>query len=145
MLPPPLLYVVAIVAGDLLDRQWPLQTPTSAALDAIAAVLLAGGLLLVFPSLLRFRRFHTSPFPFRPANTLVTSGAYRFTRNPMYVGMALLTVAAALLLETYWPLVLLPPTLYLVQKLVIAREERYLRRRFGAEYEAYTRRVRRWL
>jgi protein-S-isoprenylcysteine O-methyltransferase Ste14 len=63
----------------------------------------------------------------------------------MYLGFAFFTIAVGLLAGTYWPLVLLPPTLYLVQTWVIEPEERYLRRRFGAEYDAYTRRVRRWL
>jgi protein-S-isoprenylcysteine O-methyltransferase Ste14 len=63
----------------------------------------------------------------------------------MYVSLALLTIAGALLLRTWWPIVLLPPTLGIVRQLVILPEERYLRRRFGTDYEAYTRRVRRWL
>ena len=63
----------------------------------------------------------------------------------MYVGMALLTVAFGLFLNTWWPMLLLVPAVFAVQSVVIAREERYLRRRFGAEYDAYTRRVRRWL
>lgn len=63
----------------------------------------------------------------------------------MYVGFAFLTIAFGLLWNTYWPIVLLFPTLYLVQTLVILPEERYLRRRFGPDYEAYTQRVRRWL
>jgi protein-S-isoprenylcysteine O-methyltransferase Ste14 len=63
----------------------------------------------------------------------------------MYVSLALLTIACGLLLATWWPLVLLVPTLAIVQQFVILPEERYLRRRFGTEYEAYARRVRRWL
>ena len=82
---------------------------------------------------------------FRPTSTLVTSGSYAFTRNPMYVSMALLTIACALFLNTWWTVLLLLPTLLIVQQFVVVPEERYLRRRFGAEYEAYTRRVRRWL
>jgi protein-S-isoprenylcysteine O-methyltransferase Ste14 len=94
---------------------------------------------------LRFWRAHTSILPFRPSTTLVQGGAYRVTRNPMYLGFALVTVASGLLFDSLWPIVLLPPVLYLVQRLVILPEERYLRRRFGAEYDAYTTRVRRWL
>jgi len=63
----------------------------------------------------------------------------------MYVSLALLTIACGLFLATWWPLLLLLPTLMIVQQVVIVPEERYLRRRFGTEYEAYTRRVRRWL
>ena len=81
----------------------------------------------------------------RPAEALVLSGPYHYTRNPMYVSLALLTIGCGLLLATWWPIVLLVPTIAAVQQFVILPEERYLQRRFGTEYEAYTRRVRRWL
>ena len=105
----------------------------------------AGGLALSFVSIGRFRRSGTSIVPIRPANALVLFGPYHYTRNPMYVSLALLTIASGLLLATWWPIVLLLPTLAIVQQFVILPEERYLRRRFGADYEAYARRVRRWL
>ena len=73
------------------------------------------------------------------------AGPYRFTRNPMYVGLAALTVALGLLLDSWWPIVLLVPVLFVVRAFVIAPEEQYLERRFGADYVAYTQRVRRWL
>jgi protein-S-isoprenylcysteine O-methyltransferase Ste14 len=79
------------------------------------------------------------------ASALVVSGPYRFTRNPMYVGLAVLTVAVALFLDTWWPVLLLVPVLFTIQRFVIAREEKYLQRRFGAEYTAYAQRVRRWV
>ncbi len=100
---------------------------------------------LAFDSIDRFRRSKTTIVPIRPAEALVLSGPYRYTRNPMYVSLALLTIACGLLLATWWPVVLLLPTLVIVQLFVILPEERYLRRRFGTAYEAYTRRVRRWL
>ena len=143
--PPPLLYAAAVLAGWLIDRQWPLPIGAATPRLTLACVLIAVSVVLAVSSVGWFRRQHTSIVPIRPATTLVIAGPYRFTRNPMYVGMALLTVALGLLLNTGWPIVLLIPTLILVQLFVIAREERYLRRRFGAEYEAYTRQVRRWL
>jgi protein-S-isoprenylcysteine O-methyltransferase Ste14 len=143
--PPPLLYLAAVVAGWLLDRQRPLAIGAATPRRALAWLLIAVCAVLIVSSFQSFWRKHTSAIPIRPATALVIAGPYRFTRNPMYVAMALLTVALGLLLNTWWPIVLLIPTLILVQVFVIAREERYLRRRFGAEYEAYTRQVRRWL
>jgi protein-S-isoprenylcysteine O-methyltransferase Ste14 len=145
MFPPPLLFLPAIFGGMFLDVRWPLRLPPSRAMDIAAGILIVGFLILVVPSILRFQRSSTSILPFRPASRLVTSGAYRFTRNPMYLGFALLTVGLAFTFETLWPILLLPPTLHAVRKLVIDREERYLARRFGEEYDAYRRRVRRWL
>ena len=143
--PPPLLYVAAVVAGWLLDRQWPLPIGAAGPRRALASLLIAVWAVLTASSFRSFWRKHTSIVPIRPATALVIAGPYRFTRNPMYVGLALLTVAIGLLLNTWWPIALLIPTLILIQFFVIAPEERYLRRRFGAEYEAYTRQVRRWL
>jgi protein-S-isoprenylcysteine O-methyltransferase Ste14 len=108
-------------------------------------MFVAGWALLAASAIGLFRRKQTSMITFRPASTLVTSGSYAFTRNPMYVSLVLLTIAFALFLNNWWTVLLLVPTLLIVQQFVIVPEERYLQRRFGAEYEAYTRRVRRWL
>jgi protein-S-isoprenylcysteine O-methyltransferase Ste14 len=143
--PPPLLYVAAVVAGWLLDRQWPLSIGVATPRRALAGLLIAVAAVLIVSSFQSFWRKHTSAIPIRPATALVIAGPYRFTRNPMYVSLALLTVALGLLLNTWWVIVWLIPALILIRFFVIAPEERYLRRRFGAEYEAYTRQVRRWL
>jgi protein-S-isoprenylcysteine O-methyltransferase Ste14 len=141
--PPPLMYASAVFVGWLLDRQWPLPIGAASFRLVPAWALVAGWAVLTVGSVGSFRRKHTSLIPIRPATALVIAGPYRFTRNPMYVSMALLTAALGLLLNTWWPILLLIPTLIVV--FVIAPEERYLRRRFGAEYDVYTRQVRRWL
>jgi protein-S-isoprenylcysteine O-methyltransferase Ste14 len=143
--PPPLLYVLAVVIGVLLDRRWPLPLPAGSMTTIAGVFLVVGGVALSYDSIGRFRRLKTSFVPIRPATTLVLAGPYRYTRNPMYVSLALLTIGCSFLLATYWPIVVLVPTLAVVQQFVILPEERYLRHRFGTEYEAYTRRVRRWL
>jgi protein-S-isoprenylcysteine O-methyltransferase Ste14 len=144
--PPPLLYALAVVGGWLLHRRWPL--PIGSARTTITAgawLLVACWAALAGSAIGLFRRKQTSMITIRPAGALVSSGPYKLTRNPMYVSLALLTLAFALFLNTWWVVVLLVPVLLAVQRFVIVPEERYLRRRFGADYEAYTRRVRRWL
>ena len=143
--PPPLLYAAAVLGGWLIDRQWPMPIGVATARLTLAWLLIALCAVLVVSSFQSFWSKHTSAIPIRPATALVIAGPYRFTRNPMYVSLALLTVALGLLLNTWWPIGLLIPTLILVRLFVIGPEERYLHRRFGAEYEAYTRQVRRWL
>jgi protein-S-isoprenylcysteine O-methyltransferase Ste14 len=96
-------------------------------------------------AMLSFRRAGTSMIPMNPTTSLVTSGPYRFTRNPMYLGMACLYVALALAFGLIWALILLPLVLLAVERLVIAKEEPYLERRFGDDYRGYKRRVRRWV
>jgi protein-S-isoprenylcysteine O-methyltransferase Ste14 len=145
LFPPPFLYVAAVIAGALLDRRWRLSIGADTIRETIAVLLLAASAVLFFSSFRSFWRKRTSMIPVRPATALVSTGLYRVTRNPMYVGLALLTVAMGLFLDTWWPILLLIPTLICVQQFVIVPEERYLRRRFGAEYDAYTRQVRRWL
>jgi protein-S-isoprenylcysteine O-methyltransferase Ste14 len=143
--PPPLIYLCAVISGVLLDRQWRLAIDLDAARNALAWMLLAASVLLSASSVRLFQQKCTSVIPVRPASALVITGPYRFTRNPMYVGLALLTTSVGLFLDTLWPILLLMPALRIVHRFVIVREERYLHRRFGAEYDAYTRRVRRWL
>ncbi len=83
--------------------------------------------------------------PVRPTTSLVTSGPYRLTRNPMYVGYALGHAGLALRRRSTSALLTLAPVLALVDRLLIEREERYLERTFGEHYRAYACRVRRWL
>lgn len=143
--PPPFVYVAAIGAGVLLQRAMPLPIGGGIVRAVAAWALVAGCAALVASSFQSFWSRHTSVVPIRPATTLVVSGPYRWTRNPMYVGLALLTIGMGLWRNTWWILLLLAPALLAIDRLVIAREERYLHRRFGLDYEAYTRRVRRWL
>ena len=143
--PPPFWYALAVLTGVVLERRWPLPIIAGWSNTIAGAVFVLGGMALAFASIGRFRRSKTSIVPIRPADALVLSGPYRYTRNPMYVSLALLTIGCGLLLATWWPIVLLVPTLVIVQQFVIVPEERYLRRRFGTDYETYTRRVRRWL
>lgn len=93
----------------------------------------------------RFKRARTNPVPWRPATALVTDGPYRFTRNPMYLGMAALYAGIALGAGLLWGLALLPVVLAAIQVAVIAREEAYLERVFGDQYRVYRATVRRWL
>ena len=143
--PPPLIYLCAVIGGVLLDRQWRLAIGADSARIALAWLLLAAWVLLTAGSVRLFWQRRTSMIPVRPASALVIAGPYTFTRNPMYLGLALLTSSVGLFLDTWWPILLLVPALPVVQRFVIAREERYLHRRFGAEYDAYTRQVRRWI
>jgi protein-S-isoprenylcysteine O-methyltransferase Ste14 len=101
--------------------------------------------LIVLPALLAFRRARTSPKPWKPTTALVTTGPYRFTRNPMYLGFTLLYLSTTVWVNTMWPVLFLPLVLLLMHYGVIIREEAYLERVFGEAYQTYRRRVRRWL
>src|SRR2546430_3886132 len=108
-------------------------------------VFVAGALILLFGAAVLFRQAGTTPNPTKPTTALVVRGPYRFTRNPMYVSLAALYLSVALFLGMLWPIVLLPLVLFVVQRVVIAREEAYLERKFGGGYREYRARVRRWI
>ncbi len=143
--PPPLMFALAVGAGIILDGNalsW--SFGGRPAQLAGAAVALAG-LFLILVSLNLFRRFRTRPEPWEPSSTLILTGVYRFTRNPMYLGMALLSVGIAVFFESLLGCALVAAVVVAIDRIVIAREERYLLRRFGEDYAGYQSRVRRWL
>ena len=143
--PPPLMFGVATAAGVLLDGnalEWRHVTHPSQFAGVGVAV---AGLVLIALCLGLFRRFRTRPEPWEPDQALILAGIYRFSRNPMYLGMALLCFGIAMFFESLAAALLLAVTLVVIDRYVIAREEAYLARRFGAEYEAYRAKVRRWL
>jgi len=144
--PPPLLYAGGFVAGFGAHRLLPLRLwPEPTGIERLIGWgLLVGGVLLVASAAYLFRRAGTTPNPTKPTSALVMWGPYRFTRNPMYVGMATLYLGGTLLLNDAWPLALFPVVIALIQRRVMAREEAYLERRFGDEYRVYKARVRRW-
>lgn len=144
-IPPPLFYAAAVVGGWALNRRIPLPVSSALPARALAWIFVLMWAALTAASIGLFRRSRTSLIPVRPATTLVISGPYRVTRNPMYVALAFLTIGLALFINSWWPIMLLVPTLVLVQRFVIVREENYLRRRFADEYDAYRKQVRRWL
>jgi protein-S-isoprenylcysteine O-methyltransferase Ste14 len=144
-IPPPVYYVAAFLAGVVIEFLFPTSWPpfgvrTAAALLAGGAWLALDGAAMVF-----FRRAGTSMVPMNPTKALVTSGPYRVTRNPMYVGMAFLYVALAFAFGVIWALAFLPAVLVIIDRFVIAREEPYLEQKFGQAYRYYKARVRRWL
>ena len=145
--PPPLIYAAGLLVGWLLDRRWPLPmtAPDSPARELLADLCFLVWLAVMVWAFVTFRRARTSTIPNQPAATIVTGGPYRFTRNPMYVSLVALYLAVTLALNSWWPVLFLPLVLLVLLRAVIAREERYLASAFPAEYDAYRRRVRRWL
>jgi protein-S-isoprenylcysteine O-methyltransferase Ste14 len=143
--PPPLFYVAGFLIGVGIELAVPIDRPSTAVTLAGAVIGIVVWLALDGAATLFFRRAGTSMIPIRPSTALVTTGPYRFTRNPMYLGMAFLYMGLAFALGFIWPLAVLPVVIVAVDRLVIAVEEAYLLRRFGGEYSEYMKRARRWL
>jgi protein-S-isoprenylcysteine O-methyltransferase Ste14 len=146
--PPPFLFVIGFVAGWALDRFWralPLSEFAGSARAPFGWAALAVGVTLAGWGMVTFKRAKTAINPHLSASQLVTHGPYRFTRNPMYTGLTLQYLGGSALLNSAWPIILLPVVLLVLIKTVILREEMYLRGAFGVEYTGYVASVRRWL
>jgi protein-S-isoprenylcysteine O-methyltransferase Ste14 len=111
----------------------------------VALTLIIGGLLLDGMAAGLFRRRGTAVEPWKPSTVLINEGPYRFSRNPIYVGFAITYAGLAIAMDSALALFLLLPCLAIVDQFVIQREERYLAAQFGADYQAYCQKVRRWL
>ena len=139
--PPPLIFGGLIVVGLLIDGER--GVPGTMQLSAVVLVLI--GLALIALALGLFRISKTRAEPWQPTRALVARGIYRFTRNPMYLGMAIISLALALLFASVFAAILTLVATIIIDRAVIKREEAYLARRFGEDYAAYCRTVRRWL
>ena len=144
--PPPLVYLGMWLLGLLADRlggfALPLHLPVRV---AGVAILVTFGLLIVFAGIFRFSQAGTDPKPWKASSVFVNKGIYRFTRNPMYLGMAIAYLGLAIGSASPSALVLFPVLVAVIHTQVIAREERYLETRFGEDYRAYKAQVRRWI
>lgn len=143
--PPPLLFVVCFVVGVGLQHLARLNVPDIRILHFAGLGLLICGALLALGCVGLFLVAHTTIVPFGAASKLVTEGPYRFTRNPMYVSLALAYLGMAVVLAQWWALILLPLPIILLHAIVIPFEEERMREVFGEKYDDYRSRVRRWL
>jgi protein-S-isoprenylcysteine O-methyltransferase Ste14 len=142
---PPLVYAGVFLIGLLLQLLLPLPRIARAYSPSLAGILALAGILLLIGSLRKFWSAGTHARHTRPTTAMVTSGPYRLTRNPMYVGVLCLYLAVACWLRQLWPVLLSPVVVWLLTTYVIRPEEAFLARQFGSDYEAYRGRVRRWV
>ena len=143
--PPPLIYLSGLAIGFGLEGALPSAELPGVVRWLIGPALLAAGLALMGSFISSFRRAAT-PVPMRrPTTALVTTGPYRFTRNPGYLGMALIGTAIGLIAGAVWVLAGIGVAVLVINWGVINREERYLEAKFGSPYREYKARVRRWV
>lgn len=147
-IPVPWVFVLTYLVGVALEAGWPIQSGLAVSPSAglaLGATVFTVGAAIAGWGLFTFRKARTTTVPGRVSAQLVTWGPYRFSRNPMYVGLAIAYLGEALILRQIWPALLLPLTLAYVNGVVIPLEQRKLAEAFGEEYSRYQRRVRRWL
>lgn len=140
-LPPPLIFGGLLALGLL----WDSAPATLGIVPVVGGVLAAAGLLLIGVALGLFRMNKTRPEPWQPSSVLVRRGIYRRTRNPMYLGMAAVSLGLAMVFASLPAAILTAVATLLIDRFVVRREEEYLKRRFGGDYLDYCGQVRRWL
>ena len=143
--PPPLIFAGALTLGLLANRLYPVGFLPRGLARLLGLPLIVGGLAIGLLGFREMRRAGTNVQTRKPTTAIVTGGPYRFTRNPLYLGMTSIYCGISALANALPPLLLFPLVLHVMRRGVIEREERYLERKFGDEYLRYKRRVRRWL
>ena len=143
--PPPIFFIIPLLIGAVVEYLVPttLLTPT---------ISLITGLLFSWASLpfiiLSLREFYKAKTAFdasRTSTTLITTSIYRISRNPAYLSLVLFYVGLSFIINSIWILILVVPVIYSLQKYCIEREEKYLEEKFGGQYLAYKKQVRRWI
>ena len=142
---PPLILAVAMAASLGLGQLVPLPLPSDLWLQIMGSIVAFVGVALDLWAILTMRRLHTNILPHRAAGRLVTTGPFRFTRNPIYVGNATLMAGIGFAFGNCWFVLLGVVSALVVDRLAIRREERHLGARFGQDWLDYASRVPRWL
>ncbi len=142
---PPLIYLAFLAVGLLLDYLFPVPVlPNSIQYAVGFGIMIAPALIMPFV-LLRFKKANTNFDARKPTTAIITTGPYRFSRNPSYVSLTMLYLGIAIAADSVWVLAGLIPTLVVMHYGVILREEQYLAEKFGEPYLQYKRSVRRWI
>jgi len=142
--PPPVIYVLFTYAGAKLDHVISLSigitVPLTYWLTGITIVFMAG--FLIYMEVL-YKKRQTNPLPWASTSNIIKSGPYAISRNPIYLVMSLIHLAGAFYYNSYWPLIMLIPSVP-IMIIFIKKEEKYLEEKFGDEYLSYKSEVRRW-
>jgi protein-S-isoprenylcysteine O-methyltransferase Ste14 len=142
---PPVYLLAAIIGMVALHKSFPGATLIDSPLHWLGLAPFVGGLVLGGSAVRLFRKYKTTIKPGETSTHLMIDGPYRFTRNPIYLGMVALLVGIALMLGSLTPWLTLPAFIWVIDRNIIPVEEMLMAAAFGAEYEQYRAQTRRWL
>lgn len=145
--PPPLVYLILTLVGVALHYLvLPAAVPLGRAVSAVVGTVIGlMGLAIAMSARILFSRTGQSPIPWKPTPELIFNGPYRFTRNPMYLGVTVLQVGLGIAVNNLWISALALPALTIIHFMAVLPEEKYLTEKFGEPYKSYLTRVRRYL
>jgi len=141
---PPVYFLAAVCLMAALHFLFPIARILPAAYSS-GGVLILIGMFLILWAVRLFGKAGTTIKPFEASTKMIVAGPYRWSRNPIYLGMAIILLGIGLVFGTLTPFAILPLFVWLIQKNFIAREEAMLDKSFGAAYAEYKKRIRRWL
>src|SRR5258706_7142539 len=146
-IPPPLFYVLTFLVAIFIQKKAPIDDSLFhlQITKIIGILFLVISLFFLVTSLIKFFQSKNTLILIKPASSLQTNGIYSTSRNPMYVGLAIVYLGITCLIGNWWNIILFPLLLLVIKEYVIKKEEKYLERAFGEKYLDYKSRVRRWL
>ncbi len=143
--PPPFIFLISILIGLGLNRARPMSVVPENLAMPLGVAFIVASIALAFLGFRELGRHKTTTRPDEPSSTIVKTGPYRFTRNPLYVSLSTLQLGIGLWTNNLWVVLMLIPVGIVMTTQVIAREEAYLERAFGEDYLRYKASVRRWI
>lgn len=143
--PPPLIFLSGLILGGILAYFYPFPMMFGALAVLLGNLLFLSGIGIIAVAFAQMRRAKTNIEPWKPTTSVIDSGVYGFSRNPIYMAMILIYLGISCFFNSIWFLPFLPLCVLAIHYGVILREEKYLEGKFGEEYLDYKKRVRRWI
>lgn len=143
--PPPAIFAGLILLGAGMQSRWPLPLGIPESLEIFGYLLVAIGVAIAIVVNSSFNRVGTAIEPWKPTTSIVTTGIYAWSRNPIYAGFCLINIGVGIASNNFWIFISFIPAAILLYHVAIAKEEAYLEQKFGEEYIAYKKKVRRWI
>ena len=145
-IPPPLILLSCVISGAALHWLLPIPLLSSPVLQwVLACAFCLTGLSTILYCAWKFRQAKTDIKPWKTTSHLITTGIYRFSRNPIYLSFVILGLGISLAVNSAWIALMMIPLILIINRTVIFKEERYLKQKFGTEYLAYMEMTRRWI
>ncbi|MGY8813898.1 MAG: methyltransferase family protein [Gammaproteobacteria bacterium] len=143
--PPPLIFILLILLAYEIHYFYPVNLGVVIGLKYAGVVIVLFALGLIFYISRIFTKVETNIEPWKPTTTIISTGLFAYSRNPIYVAFCLVPIGMGIFLNSFWVLCSFLPSAFIVNFVVVKKEEAYLEKKFGAEYQQYKNRVRRWL
>lgn len=142
---PPVFYIIATLIGVGLNYIYPLSFGIDSSIETAAIIIFILGTIVAALGFKMFISNKQNPSVHATVSKVYQSGIYAYSRNPIYLGVSLWMLSGALYFDMLWIMIVMVPLIIVMNKVVIEKEEAYLEQKFGEDYIAYKKKVRRWI